>query len=160
MLQAMDDAIRRAERGGDWRDQAALLRRAGRSVEARRLLEDQARGGDSDALALLEEWFPLDEETREALWILGEDLEDCPWERRWRHDQVALMLVGDTDPRLDGALIHYATANRRGRHDQAVWETLPSLLEQACWERLIGSEPRRSPGPTRRPARPLRCSIT
>lgn len=94
----MDEAIRRLERGDDPLAHAVALRRAGKELEARRLIEERVRAGDEPARALLRELWPL---TRE-----DEALAD----RVSKADARGLLpwiasdlteLLGEEDPRLD-----------------------------------------------------------
>jgi len=95
----VDEELRRAERAGDWRDHAARLRHAGRAHAARRAVEARAQGGDAEARALLDDWYPLDRPTLVLFDALDPpaDLEEhrvgrfsgLPW----------LLLLGDPDPR-------------------------------------------------------------
>lgn len=92
----MDEALRAAERAGDWSKQAGLLRRTGRSLEARRVLEGAAHGGSEEALALLDAWFPLDAEAQAVLRLLEGDRVPS---------YGGLTFLGEWDPRIDRQLV-------------------------------------------------------
>lgn len=98
----MDEALRRLERGDDPLAHAVALRRAGKELEARRLIEERVRAGDEPARALLDALWPLTPDDQalidRALARSGLATGPIPWVV---NDLTELL--GEEDPRLDEA---------------------------------------------------------
>ncbi len=98
----VDEALRRLERGADPLAHAVALRRAGKELEARRLIEERVRAGDEPARALLDASWPL---TPDDIAIIdrvrtrsGLAIGLIPWVM---NDLTELL--GEEDPRFDAA---------------------------------------------------------
>jgi diguanylate cyclase (GGDEF)-like protein len=97
----VDEALRRLERGDDPLAHAVALRRAGKELEARRLIEERVRAGDEPARALLDALWPLTPDDQALIF----NFEHHSWPHhaglsRWAENDLT-ELLGEEDPRLD-----------------------------------------------------------
>lgn len=135
----MDEGLRRAERGQDWEQEAAGLRRAGQLDHARRILRAAASGGEIGALEALEACFPVEGEAALFLaWLTpppGQGARDPGHIRRQAWAASALVAAGD--PRFDRSLRDILRGPSLPGPSRRSLQPVAELLEVSAPERVL-----------------------
>ena len=126
----MDKLKREAERSGDSLRYALELRRQGRNIPAKRLIQELAWDEHERALEALDQLYPLDPELQSSLDSLAEDVIKCIF--------YVSDFLGSLDPRVNKEIVrHLEVGLQFYGEEAAIGEDLQGNLELAQSRSLL-----------------------